>query len=479
VPTATVATVIGPLAGPPPKDRSEAETLFADTPALAELNHDARLALIVAAHPVDLQPGDPVILPGPTHAVVVESGVIATQDGVELRRGTLIGPVGDGDPGMVAQTRTQVRLWVIPDASALPPLVGATVPVVAGPPLPGGRATTASGVHGAGVYPPLAVPPGPPDGTEDPEVDRRFKRRMWWLVLLFLLLALLLTVANFAPGPAWAEMPTDRVLLSANQGPLSVVDGATTVKIAQGGRRYVGEGSWIEVPAGSEGRLTFSGGSVAVLCPGSRTNVGALWTDKGRHYATHGTLGVDTGRLLVDTASTSGAFRPLSLVVLRLSGDVKNTGRAWYAVDPSDVTVSTGSAVVAGVPVAATSGDLTCGDGVVVTPPAAGPSESPSDSPTEEPTLVTPSASVPSTTVNVPTTIPQPRRTTQPNPVTTTTRPPATTTRAPTTTPTPPTTRPTTKPTTSPSTSPSSSPSTSPSRSPSPSTSTSTPPIIT
>ena len=46
-------------------------------------------------------------------------------DGVELRRGTLVGPVGDGNPGMVAQTRTPVRLWVIPDASDLPPLVGA------------------------------------------------------------------------------------------------------------------------------------------------------------------------------------------------------------------------------------------------------------------------------------------------------------------------------------------------------------------
>src|SRR6185295_14489177 len=142
-----------------------------------------------------------------------ESGVIATPDGVELRRGTLIGPVGDGDPGAVAQTRTPVRLWVLPDASDLPPLVGAPGPVVAGPPLPAGRAIAASGVHGAGVYPPLAVPPGPPDGAEDPEVDRRFERRMWWLVLLLLLLALLLTVANFAPGPAWAEMPADRAAL--------------------------------------------------------------------------------------------------------------------------------------------------------------------------------------------------------------------------------------------------------------------------
>ncbi|MFI5896297.1 cyclic nucleotide-binding protein [Actinoplanes sp. NPDC051513] len=481
VPTATVATVVGPLAGPPPKDRAEAEALFADTPALADLAHDARLALIVAAHPVDLRAGESVILPGPTHAVVVESGVIATPDGVELRRGTLVGPVGDGDPGTVAQTRTPVRLWVIPDASDLPPLVGAAS-YIAGPALPAGRAAVASGVHGAGIYPPLAVPPGPPDGTEDPEVDRRFERRMWWLVLLLLLLALLLTVATFAPGPAWAEMPADRVLLAADQGPITVVGAGATTRLAEGGRRYVGDGSWIEVPAGSTGRLTFSGGSVAVLCAGSRTNVGRLWTDTGRVHATHGTVGVDAGRLLVDTASTSGAFRPLSLVVRRPSGDVKNTGKAWYAVEPSAVTVSTGSAVVAGVPVAATSGDLTCGDGVVVTPPAAGPSGSPSP---DAPTQVTPSASVPSTTVSVPATTPQPRRATQPNPGTTTnppattTPPPATTTtRPPATTPTPTTSPPTTTPTTAPTTQPTTRP-TSSSTSPSTSPSVSTPPIIT
>ena len=76
LPTATVATVVGPLPGPPPKDRAEAEALFADTPALSGLAVDQRLALIASAHPVDLDPGAPVILPGPTHAVVVESGVL-------------------------------------------------------------------------------------------------------------------------------------------------------------------------------------------------------------------------------------------------------------------------------------------------------------------------------------------------------------------------------------------------------------------
>jgi putative peptide zinc metalloprotease protein len=472
VPAATVATVVGPLAAPPPRNHAEVEALFADTPALAELDHDARLALIAAGHTADLGPGESVTFPGPTYAVVVESGVIATPDGAEFRRGTLVGPVGEGDPGTVAETRTPVRLWIIPDASVLPPLIGATDHVVAGPPRPVGGAGLASGVHGAGVYPPLAVPPGPPDGTEDPEVDRRLKRRMWWLVLLLLLLALLLTFANFTPGPAWAEMPTNRALLTADRGPISVVAAGATTRLAKGARRYVGEGSKIEVPPGATGQLTFSGGSVAVLCGGSRTTVGRLRIDGGRQYAEHGTIGLDDGRLLVDTASTSGAFRPLSLVVQRPSGDVKNAGRAWYAVDPGTVTVSTGSATVAGVPVADTPGDLTCGDGVVVQPPAAGPSEEPSSVPPTEATTI---PSVPPTTASVPPTIAPPRRTTRPNPpppATTrppATTPPATTTQPPTTTPTPTSVPPSTRPTR-----PTSSP-----PSPTPSQTTSTPPIIT
>ncbi|MDT5040377.1 MAG: putative peptide zinc metalloprotease protein [Actinoplanes sp.] len=435
VPTASVATVIGPLPGPPPRDRAEAEALFADTPALSGLAQDERLALIAAAHPVDLGPGAPVILPGPTHAVVVESGVIAMPDGVELRRGTLVGPVGDGSPGVVAQTRTPVRLWVMPDAATLPPLVGASHHPGAPPVASTGRALATAGVHGAGGYPPLAVSPGPPDGTEDVEVDRRFQRRMWWLVLLVLLLALTLTVVNFVPGPAWAEMPSDRALLTADQGPLQVlIDGSTTT-LDEGGRRYVDDGSRIEVPDGSTGRLTFAGGSAVLLCASSRTQVGKLWTDDGQHRAPHGVVTIDSGRMLADTTSTSGAFQPLSLIVRRPLGDVRNTGRSWYAVDPSAVTLSTGSVTVGGAPTAASGTALNCGDGVAITPPAAGLSEEPSEEPTPElPSDLTPSASVPTPATGVPTTIPIPGR--PANPANPTTVKPPPTTKAPTTPPT-------------------------------------------
>jgi putative peptide zinc metalloprotease protein len=472
LPTATVASVIGPLPGPPPVDRAEAEALFADTPALSGLAGDERLALIASAHPVDLEPGAPVVLPGPTHAVVVESGVIAMPDGVELRRGTLVGPVGDGSPGTVAQTRTPVRLWVIPDASDLPPLVGSSVHAAGGPAESG---QAASGVHSAGVYPPLAVPPGPPDGTEDPEVDRRFERRMWWLVLLLLLLALLLTGMNFVPGPAWAEMPTDRALLTSDRGTITATIDGRTETIGEGDRRYVDEGARIAVPPKATGRLTFQGGSATLLCAGSSARIGRLYTEVGRSRVPHGGVTVDVGRLLADTASTSGAYQPLALAVSRPSGLVTNSGSAWYAVEPVGLSVATGRVYVDGTPSPPTGTDLSCGDGVKVEPPAGSPSPSPSDEPlpSDLPTDAvspTPSSVAPtteSTVVPEPTADPQ-DPTTPDAPDPTTTRPTTRTTTRPTTPAptTPATTRPTTQPTTEPTTEPTTQPTTQPTTEP-------------
>jgi putative peptide zinc metalloprotease protein len=475
VPTATVAGIIGPLPGPPAADRAEAEALFADTPALAALAGDERLALIASAHPVDLEPGAPVILPGPTHAVVVESGVIAMPDGVELRRGTLVGPVGDGNPGMVAQTRTPTRLWIIPDAADLPPLVGApgqaTIAVA-------DRAPAASGVHSDGVYPPLAVPPGPPDGSEDPQVDNRFERRMWWLVILLLLLALLLTVANFAPGPAWAEMPADRALLTADRGTITATIDGEQVAIAVGERRYVDEGARITVPAKATGRLTFQGGAATLFCAGSTARMGRLYTDAARRRVPHGALALDAGRLLADTASTSGAFEPLALAVSRPDGLVTNSGAAWYAAEPTGLSVATGRVYVAGTPSPPSGADLSCGDGVKVGPAAGSPSPSPSDEPL--PSDLPTESAPPSTPSSVPATTPETPEPTVPEPTADPTTPdiPRPTTSRPATRPT--TASPTKSRTPSPtaSSSPSVTPSTKPSADPNGTPEDSKPPVI-
>ncbi|GIF24697.1 putative peptide zinc metalloprotease protein [Actinoplanes tereljensis] len=454
IPAATVATVVGPLPGPPPQDRAEAEALFADTPALSGLAVDQRLALIASAHPVDLEPGAPVILPGPTHAVVVESGVIAIPDGIELRRGTLVGPVGDGSPGMVAQTLTPVRLWVLPDASDLPPLVGAThrpgspMPVVAvnGGPRPGAPAPDA--------YPPLAVPPGPPEGPDDQSVDRRFEGRLWWFTVILLVLALVFTVLSFRPGPAWAEMARDRVLITVDHGRATSEAESELATIEAGDERYVGAGTEVDVPTGATARLTFPGGGVTVLCAGSRVMVGDLSVGSGRHQSPRGAISLQAGRVLADTTGTSGAFNPLALTVTRPDGKITNSGAAWYSVDPAAVTVSTGTVSVAGQATAGTGAKLSCGDGVEVTQPSEEQSTEPSEEPLPSESIAPAesASAVPSVSASPTATEDSTEETTQPTEAATTqaptTRP--TTIRPPTTTT--PTTRPTTAATTPPTT---------------------------
>jgi putative peptide zinc metalloprotease protein len=376
VPTAAVASVIGPLPGPPPFDRAEAEALFSDTPALASLAGDERLALISSAHPLDLEPGAPVILPGPLHAVVIESGVIALPDGTELRRGTLIGPVGDGVPGTVAETRTPSRLWVIPDAADLPPLVGDPEHAVATAP-------------GREEYPPLAAPPGPPDGSENYEVDRRLEKRMWALTAGVGIATLIVAGISFFPGPAWAEMPSDRALITADQGSLVIRGGGASSTVAGGGRRYVDKGDTVIVAAGSTGRLTLAGGGAVIFCGGSEAVLGAFGTDGGRVLTPRGAITLRSGRVLADTASTSSAYEPLALSVSGGTGEVTNMGAAWFAVDPQNTAVANGRVYVAGTPMMANVTSLSCGDGVPVTPPGGTPSESPSAEPS-------PSASLPS-----------------------------------------------------------------------------------
>ncbi|MEV4347648.1 cyclic nucleotide-binding protein [Actinoplanes sp. NPDC049596] len=451
IPTATVATVVGPLPGPPPQDRGEAEALFADTPALAGLAVDQRLALIASAHPVDLDPGAPVILPGPTHAVVVDSGVIALPDGVELRRGTLVGPVGEGSPGMVAQARTPVRLWVLPDASDLPPLVGAThrpgseMPVVAVKGLFGAR--------GRGSYPPLAVPPGPPEDAENPAADHRFERGLRWAGVLVLTGALFFAGLNFKAGPAWAEMPADRVLLTVRTGPVAATFDGEPATLAAGASRYIDQGEVLDVPAGASAELVFPGGASARICGGSKVGLGGLHVDGGRHRGPVAMLSLQSGKLLAGTGSTSGAFKPLALTVDRSAGRVTNQGVAWFSVEPVAVTVSSGRVALDGAAAAPTGAQLACAGGAPVAPPE---ESTPEPSLSEEPPpSVVPSATTPSSaTVVTPSQTDDPVETTEPEtpgePTSTgttapTTTPPRTTTAPPPTRPTttPPTTRPT------------------------------------
>ncbi|MCY1140580.1 cyclic nucleotide-binding protein [Actinoplanes sp. Pm04-4] len=446
IPTATVATVVGPLPGPPPHDRAEAEALFADTPALAGLAADQRLALIASAHPVDLDPGAPVILPGPTHAVVVESGVIALPDGVELRRGTLVGPVGDGSPGMVAQTITPVRLWVVPDASDLPPLVGATHRPGSPMPVVTAKGSLRPGSPGGGTYPPLNLPPGPPGGDGNPEADKRFERGLTWLTVVVLTAALFLTGLSFRPGPAWAEMPADRVLLAIDDGRINATLNGSRQNLDAGARRYLDQGETIEVPSRASATLTFPGGATALLCANTRVGIGTLSTGGGRDQSPKATLSLQSGRLLAGTGSTSGAYKPLALTVDRSGGRVTNSGAAWYSVEPETLAVARGTVAVDGTPSQAAGGQLACADGVPVEAPASSSPE-PEELLPSDPASINPSI-VPSATAPTSDSVVTPSQTADPTDDEPADEPTRTTTTRPTTAPPPTFTRPTTAPTT-------------------------------
>ncbi|GAA3753294.1 hypothetical protein GCM10022225_42470 [Plantactinospora mayteni] len=448
LPTSAVVAGVGPLPGPPPADRAEAEALFAEAPALRGLSPEDRLGLVAGALVSTVAAGEPIVLAGANDAVVVESGVIELPDGTQLRRGTLIGPAGEGEPGTVATARTPVRVWALPAVTGLPLLFGTPG---ATPPAPE-RATPGSaprvGVHPDGGYPPLAAPPGPPPPGADPDVDRRFERKLWWLVLLLLLLALLSAASNLIPGPAWAEMPDDRALLAADSGRVEATVHGRSVWLAEGDRLYVSEGDQIRVPARSRAVLTFRGGGTAVFCAGSRAVLGPLWSDGGRTVDPHGRLTLHTGRMLADTESPSSAFAPLSLLVDRTGGGISNRGAARYAAWPRGIEVATGEVRVTGVRQPEDRRPLACGAGTTPDGTGSSPTGTPGDPESTTPGLPTPSPSptaspsTPGPTPSTPGSTPTQTAST-PGTTPTTTGPPRT---PPRTTPPPTTAAPTTPP---------------------------------
>src|SRR5690606_17906057 len=176
-----------------------AEQLFAEAPGLSSLSTEDRMGLARVAVPISLAPGAPVTLDSGDTALVVASGIVATPDGQDLGRGTMIGPVGGEFSGLVATARTAVQAFSIPAVSGLALLLGATASALAAD--AAGRApgrAPVTGVHPPAAYPPLTPPPGPPPPTADDSADRRFEKRLWWLLILALLLGLLFTGGHIA-----------------------------------------------------------------------------------------------------------------------------------------------------------------------------------------------------------------------------------------------------------------------------------------
>jgi putative peptide zinc metalloprotease protein len=394
LPSNAVAGVVGPLPGPPPVERAELENLFAETPALAALSDEDRLGVLTRARPLALPPGAPVLLTGPADAVVVASGVLVLPTGAELRRGSMIGPYGDGLPGHVATARTAARVWTLPAVAGLPLLVGVGAGVGgagvggAGVGWSAGAGAPAFGAHPLADYPPLASPPGPPPSNVDDEVDRRFERKLWWLLILLLLFALFLTGTNLFSGPVWAEMPADRALLSVTRGGAKAhVDGVDHA-LGKGGEIYVHEGDTVRVANRSIATLTFRGGSVTVLCAGTDLGVGGLISEATQPIQPKAKLRLSVGKLLVGTQGTSKAFKPLTVQIGSSGPLLTNDGVARFAMTPGSTEVGTGVVTRGGNVVSPSpDADLRCGDGVALPKPGGTPAvaPSPSDSPSAAP----------------------------------------------------------------------------------------------
>jgi putative peptide zinc metalloprotease protein len=380
VPAPVAASTLGGWVGPA-ADRAEAEQLFAETPGLAGLSEDEQAWLVARGRPVSIRPGSPVPPPAPHEAMVVASGVVVQPDGTELRRGSVVLPPADAEPP-AGTARAWVRLWLVP----VVPVVTAGWP--GGP--PAGSAPR-YGVHPAQSYPPLAVPPGPPPPELDRGADQRFERRLRWLVLLLLLLALLLGGSQLLAGPAWSEMPEDRVLLTVARGPAEATLDGEPVRVRPGGRHYLAAGDRVEVGPGSLGRLTLHGGSVVLLCAGSTVTVGPIGSDGVRPVAPAGELDLATGTVLLDTASASAVYVPAALTVHTAGRTVANQGEAWYAVGPPGLRVALGTVALDGAAVRPTGEALTCGDGVPVERPVGSSRDRPGAAPAPS-TLAPPTA---------------------------------------------------------------------------------------
>ncbi|MEU0559781.1 cyclic nucleotide-binding protein [Dactylosporangium sp. NPDC006015] len=442
IPPSTVAAAVGPLSGPPPVEWAELEALLAEAPALADLGAEDRLGLMSRAHPAQLMPGQPVHLETGTDAIVVASGSLLRPDGVQVGRGAMIGPYGEGPPGQVATARSAARVWVLPAVAGLPLLIGAsTAGTVAGSvagSAAGGRAPL-SGAHPPSAYPPLAAPPGV-HGPSDDSVDKRFERKLWWLLVLLLIFALFLTGSNLFSAPVWAEMPTDRALITATRGQTTVTIHGEEHTLRRDGKMYVELGDAVSVADRSTATMTFRGGSVTVLCAGTRVDVGELVSSVDRRpIQPTGAYTLRSGRTLVDTTSTTTAFEPLKLTVTGAGDPVANDGRARFALTAGSASPEVGSGVVTQGGSAVTvdpSADLTCGDGIALPKPGGtptvSPGPSPSDTPSESPSpSVSPSASE-SASVAPTTPGPTPTKTKTPGPTRTTAGPPPpTTTTAP------------------------------------------------
>ena len=370
------------LGSHPAQSQGEIEALLAQAPALAGLSTEDRLGLARTARSVWLSPGTAVTLFGTDTAQLIMSGSVVLHSGDEVGRGALLGPGWHDGPVEMGYARSAVHLLMLPAVSGLALLLGASASRLraeAAGLLPG-RAPT-FGVHPPASYPPLAGPPGPPPpkGDAADRIDRRFEGKLRWLLLLVLLLGLGLTGANLLPAVAWSEMANDQAMLHVGRGHATAIVGGAEVRLRAGDDLYLGEGDSVEVADRSGARLTYRGGAITQLCAGSAVTVGALSTS-GRPLVPTGTLRIQRGLVVTDTATRSAAFRPLVAVQESAAGKAISSGRSRFAMAPSGPLLADGALTVNGTPVRPRGGSPGCGGESAAAGSPASSEPSPADS---------------------------------------------------------------------------------------------------
>jgi len=373
MPAALLARTVGPLGGPPPTERAEVEDLLVRSPEFAGRSEEDLLELALRATPQHLPPGSEVRLPDAHDGLVVASGTLTLSDGASVRAGQVVRPY-EYDHTRIGLTRSPVRLWVLPRPATLPRTSDTGTPV--------GRMPR-FGAHSPAEYPPLAIPPGPPRADIDHSRDGRFERRLWWLVLLLLLFALLLSGTNMLPSPAYAEMPADRAMITADSGRVQIqpARGAPFV-LDKGDRAYVDQGDIVAVATRSRATVLFRGGGYGVACGNTVLQVGQLVSDDTEPIQPRGALAIRQGRLLLDTRPDSAAFAPVRLAISAVGGQVSaSTGPARYMVDRGVTHVASGSVTQNGTAIRPDGTTMSCGDAEALPRNQPGPATTPSVGP--------------------------------------------------------------------------------------------------
>jgi putative peptide zinc metalloprotease protein len=235
-------------------------------------------------------------------------------------------------------------------------------------------------------------------------------------------------------------MPDDRAMLTVTNGSaLITVDGEES-RLDKDADRYVGAGARIATTKDSAVRLVFRGGAASVLCADTSVTIGDLLSPAGHPIAPTALLTINRGRLLTDTSSSSGAFRPLTMTVNTQGGALVTAGAVRLTVEPGAAQVASGAAALNGTSLPAGGPAPACGDGTSLPVGSDKSREQPPVAVTDTPSLpsLSPSDSASSSSESA-----EPTTTRTPRPGTTTTNPGNT----PPVTTTPPTTPPTSQPT--------------------------------